>query len=223
MPQNNHSFLPGAIETLIILVLGLLNPYFSILVTWYLGFLVLMGKPVLWRITLGPAVGMGLVIVTVHVVSLFRLPLETSIVAVYLMTFAAWWISDKKPLALSWGRLSLVDRLSLSASILLSAGLKAPFIKIPSYSSANDLIFHAYKTWEIIREGTVFITHKPISFSGILTYPAGYHSLIAWISLASGSEVPFSMMAFQFFTWVFLPLGTYLAAKVIFDERTAQI
>ena len=224
MPQNNHSFLPGAIEILVVLILGLLNPYFSILVTWYLGFLILKDRPPMWRITMGPAVGMGVVIITVHMVSLLKLPLEASVVAVYLMTFAAWWISDKRPLALSWGRLSLVDRLSLSASILLSAGLKIPFLGIPSYSSApKDPIFHAYKTWEIIGEGTVFITHKPISFSGILTYPAGYHSLVAWISLASGGEVPFSMMALKLFTWVLLPLGTYMAARVIFNERTAQI
>jgi len=209
------------IELIAILALGMVSPYFSILVIWYLGLLALDWLPPLWRLGLGPAVGMGIVIVTTHLISLIGLPLWMSVPVIYFLTLFFWLKrSNKVSLLTIWGDVPLIDRLFLLVSVFLSAGFKIPVLAIPAYSSApKDPIFHAYKAWEILREGTIFIRHKPIEFSGILNYPAGYHSLISWISLTSGVEVPFSMEALKIFTWVFIPLGSYLAARELFGKE----
>ncbi|AEO13949.1 hypothetical protein [Thermococcus sp. AM4] len=219
--QGTKNSLVRLIELVALLALGLVSPYFSILVIWYLGFLVLDWLPPLWRLALGPAVGMGIVIFVVHITSIVGFSIWLTVPVVYLITLLLWW-KDSKGSSLSsmWNEIPLIDRLFLSISVFLSAGLKIPFLSIPSYSSApKDPVFHAYKTWEILKEGTIFIKHAPISFSGILTYPAGYHSLVAWISLVSGVKVPFSMMSLQLFTWIFLPLGTYLASWSMFQDK----
>ncbi len=223
--QRTKGFAVQLMELILILVLGLVSPYFSILIPWYLGILVLESKPAVWRLTLGPAVGIGIVIVTAHLVSLLRLPLWMSVPAVYFITLLFWFKRPSKASLLEiWKNISSMDRLFLSLSVFLSAGIKAFFLQVPAYSSApRDPIFHAYKAWEILREETIFIRDNPLGFSGFLTYPAGYHALISWVSLASRVEVPFAMEALKLFTWVFIPLGSYIAAKELFgNENTAR-
>ncbi len=224
--RRAHNIGWGELELAIILLLGLINPYFSFFVVWYLGLMLFRIEDPGLRLALSPAFGSAVIIITMHALSWAHLSLKLSIPIVYGMILLLWASGEeKKPLILLWRKIPLVERTLLAVSILLSAGLKIPFLRIPSYPGAvgSDALFHAYKSWEILREGTIFISNEPI-VKGIIRYPAGYHSLVAWVSLASNVEVPFAMMVIKFFTWFLLPLGTYAATKVIFkDEKTASL
>ncbi|NPB04436.1 MAG: hypothetical protein GXO39_08525, partial [Thermotogae bacterium] len=175
------------------------------------------------RLALAPAFGSAVVIIAMHILSWVHLSLKLSIPLIYGLIILFWVrMEERKPLILLWREIPWTERTLLAVSILLSACLKIPFLRIPSYPGAvgSDALFHAYKSWEILRENTIFISHGPM-FGGIIRYPAGYHSLVVWVSLASNVEVPFAMMVLQFFTWFLLPLGTYAAAKVIFRDGKA--
>ncbi|WP_456398263.1 hypothetical protein [Palaeococcus sp. (in: euryarchaeotes)] len=218
--RGAHNISWGGLELVIIPILGLINPYFSFFVVWYLGLMLLRIEDPGLRLALAPAFGSAVVIITMHVLSWAHLSLKLSIPIIY-GTILFLWVSrkERKPLILLWRRIPSMERTLLAVSLLLSACLKIPFLRIPSYPGAvgSDALFHAYKSWEILREETVFISNETV-IKGIIRYPAGYHSLVAWISLASNVEVPFAMMVIKFFTWLLLPLGTYAAAKAIFKD-----
>ena len=224
--QGAKDNLQGGLELAFILILGLISPYFSFLAVWYLGILLFKIRDPALRLALSPVFGSTVVIITMHLLSWLHLGLKPSIPLIYGATVLLWLRErEKRSLIKLWWEIPRIERTLIALSLLLSAGLKIPFIRIPSPPGAfgGDAAFHAYKSWEILREGTIFISDEPV-VRGIVHYPAGYHSLVTWISLASNVEVPFAMMVLQFFTWFLLPLGTYAAAKVIFrDGKVAAL
>ncbi|WP_456365283.1 hypothetical protein [Thermococcus sp.] len=212
--------LVGLAAAILLIFLSSASPYGSLLMLWYLGFLSMRGFELETRLLLGPAAGFVVAIILMHAVSFTGLSLSTVVFVAYFLLLILSATENWEE-ALNFGRIDRFAVAILIFSVLFSAGMKLPFLQIPSYPGGvgSDSIFHAYKSQEILAEGTVFIKRNPLNLPMFLSYPAGYHSLIAFISLASGSTVPLSMKALKLFVWILLPLGTYALGKGILGRR----
>jgi len=209
-----------------IALISRVNVYGTIALIWCLGYVVLTitapDLDFLIRVSLGPALGFAVIVLLIHILSWLRAPLS-------LGYWIAAFIALAAGLAASTCRSSpkniTLSVYGVALAIALSVLPKLPFFSVPAYPGAvgHDAIFHAYKAFEMIKEDTVFIKHFPPGFSGIVTYPAGYHSLVVFLSLSSGCNVPCSMLALKVFTWVLIPLGTFAAAKAIFKDAEAAV
>jgi len=212
--------LVGSAAAILLIFFSSASPYGSLFMLWCLGFLSMRGFDLETRLLMGPAAGFTLVIILMHVVSFTGFSLSTVVFAAYslLLILSATESWREAP---NFRGIDSFTVAILIFSVLLSAGIKLPFLQIPSYPGGvgSDSIFHAYKSHEILAEGTVFIKRNPLNLPMFLSYPAGYHSLIAFISLASGSAVPLSMKALKLFVWILLPLGTYALGKGILGRR----
>lgn len=210
--------------TVVIVLLSKLSPHLTLLLPWYLGFLILSKDDELEltvRISVAPAIGLGLVIVLIHVLSWFGISLS---LAYPIMVILTMMMSPFVPF--KFHRIKGDVIVGIAIALILAFVIKLPFEEIPAYPGAvgADVVYHAYKSLEIIKENTVFISNSPLNFpDNIRTYPAGYHSIIVFISLAHDITVAQAMRILRLLTWIFLPLGTYSATKSLFKEDNIAV
>ncbi|AHF80281.1 DUF6541 family protein [Thermococcus paralvinellae] len=205
--------------SILTVLLAKLNPYLSLLLPWYLGFLMISEEDFdfIEKLALAPALGLGVVIFIMHILSWLKVSLRYSYPIIVLLVIA---LSLARELKLE---LSAIDRTTifgLLIAVFLSVGIKIPFLHVPPYYG-KDTIFHAYKLLEIMKENSLFISQIP-SYApiGIRTYPAGYHSILAWIILLTNIPIPTAMLCFRVFIWLLLPLATFIVSSQMFNKQT---
>ena len=214
----------GIVLAMVIVLLSKLSPHLTLLLPWYLGFLIISRDnklELIVRISVAPAVGLGLVIVLIHVLSWFGFSLSFAYPIMVILTMVMPFFVPFK-----FYRIKRNIVVGVAIALILAFVIKLPFEEIPAYPGAvgADAVYHAYKSLEIIKEDTVFISNPPLNFpDSIRTYPAGYHSIIVFISLAHNIIVAQAMRILRLLTWIFLPLGTYSATKSLFKEDNIAV
>jgi len=208
--------------SILTVLLAKLNPYLSLLLPWYLGFLMISEEDFnfIEKLALAPALGLGAIIFIMHILSWLRVSLRYSYPIIVLLVIA---LSLAKQLKLEVSGIDRTMILGLLIAVFLSVGIKVPFAQIPAYPGAvgRDAVFHAYKSLEILKESTLFISHVPsYASNAIKTYPAGYHSIITWIAIVSKDNVGHAMLVLKLFTWFILPLATYAVTKQVFNKES---
>ena len=209
---------------MVIVLLSKLDPHLTLLLPWYLGFLIISKDDeleLIVRISVAPAVGLGLVIVLIHVLSWLGISLSLAypIMAILTMVMSLF-------VPFKFYRIKRNIVVGVAIALILAFVIKLPFEEIPAYpgSVRTDAVYHAYKSLEIIKEDTVFISNTPLNFpDSIRTYPAGYHSIVVFISLTHDITVAQAMRILRLLTWIFLPLGTYSAAKSLFKDDNIAV
>ena len=210
---------------LIAVMLSKLTPYLTLLLPCYLGFMLVKdvkGLDGISRLSISPAVGLAITIFLMHILSWLGLSLSLAypILAVLTVTISLL----VPPIKLKQNAPGYATG-GVVISLFLSFIIKIPFFRVPAYPGAvgRDAVFHAYKSLEILKENTIFIKSAPLGFTGIITYPAGYHSIVAFLSGTTGITVAESMLILKILTWIFIPLGTYAAAWSIFKNARIAV
>lgn len=203
---------------LAVIVISKLSPYLILLIPWYLGFLIAgRGENLdpIFRLSVSPAIGFGIIIFLMHVLSWLGLSLHLAYPIMIALTLITSLMSPPAGLKKDVPKPVLIG---MGTALFLSFIIKLPFFRVPAYPGAvgRDAVFHAYKSLEILKENTLFIKSAPPGFHGIITYPAGYHSIIAFLANSSDINVAEAMLILKIFTWIFIPPGTYAAAWSIF-------
>lgn len=204
--------------SILTVLLTKLNPYLSLLLPWYLGFLMISEENfnLIEKLALAPALGLGAIIFVMHLLSWLRLSLRYSYPIVALLVIA---LSLTRYLKLELKEMDRTTILGLLIAVFLSVGVKIPFVHVPPYYG-KDTIFHAYKLLEIMKENSLFISRIPsYAPTGIRTYPAGYHSILAWITLLTNVSIPTAMLCFRVFIWFLLPLATFIVSSQMFNKQ----
>ncbi|MBO8174828.1 MAG: hypothetical protein H0Z18_06175 [Thermococcus sp.] len=220
----NYKILNISIAVIFIL-LSKLSPYLTLLLPWYLGFLIISKNNTpehIVRISVAPAIGLGFIIVLIHVLSWFNISLSFVYPIMVILTIGMSFLT---PLGFQL-KIKRKIILGLAIALILSLVVKIPFEEIPAYPGAVgvDAVYHAYKSLEMIKEDTVFISHTPLDFpDNIKNYPAGYHSIVVFISLTHDINVAQAMRILKLFTWIFLTLGTYSATKSLFKNDNIAV
>lgn len=222
MGHWNHLRIATIAFSVIIALLARENVYATVFLILYLGFLIVrVGRGYSFNIQLAvaPAIGFSVIIPTMHILSLLGLSLS---LAYPIISITAVALSVVVPLKYKGDRRTI---LAIVGAISVSILPKLPFFRVPAYPGAvgHDAVFHAYKSLEVIKENTLFIHHFPPGFEGIVSYPAGYHSIIAFVSITSGVSVAEGMLAIKELTWMLIPLGTYAAASTIFKDKKIAV
>ncbi|GAB6102161.1 hypothetical protein JCM16138_13840 [Thermococcus atlanticus] len=210
---------------LVLILASRLSPYMTLLIPWYLGFLIVSRKgnldPLL-RLSVSPAIGLAVIIFLMHILSWLGISLGLAYIIVVILTLAISLLAPSTGLR---GDVSKSALAGMTTALFLSFVIKLPFFRVPAYPGAvgRDAVFHAYKSLEILRENTLFIKSAPPGFHGIITYPAGYHSIIVFLAKGGGINVAEAMLILKIFTWIFIPLGTYAAARSIFRSTRIAV
>ncbi len=96
------------------------------------------------------------------------------------------------------------------------------FFKYPAYPGPPgvDSIFHALKIKLILEQNTVFVSIvHPYEFPNIVSYPAGYHSVVSFLVSLSKSPIPYNMMILRIILWVIFPLASYYLSFKITENK----
>lgn len=205
------------IFSILVILLTKSSSYLSLLLPWYFGFLVLSNKDfdLIEKVAIAPAIGLGIIIILIHILSWLDAPLGYSYTIIAISTV----ILSKREIKVNLKELDKITIIWLIFAVFLAVGLKIPFAQIPAYAH-KDPVFHAYKVLEILKENTLFIQNIPnYANPRIKTYPAGYHSIIAWICLVGRNNIGQAMLILKLFIWFILPLATYLVTKNIFNKN----
>ncbi|ASJ03135.1 hypothetical protein A3L09_07655 [Thermococcus profundus] len=216
----------NVVLALSVVVISKLEPHLTLLLPCYLGFMLVRNIKDLDSISkfsISPAVGLGVTIFLIHILSWLRLSLRLAypilaflVIVISLLVHPVKVRRDVSIFAIS----------GVGISLLLSFGIKIPFFEVPTYPagvSRPDAVFHAYKSLEILMENTLFIKNVPSGFDDIIAYPSGYHSIVAFLSGATGITVAKAMLILKIYTWIFIPLGTYAAAWSVFKDTKIAV
>jgi len=215
------------IITLCIIMLSKTIPYLTLLLPWYLGFLIISGDRnigIIFKLAVSPALGFGIVIFLMHILSWLNLSLTFAypILAILIVGISIFISSTTLEPGIDTDKVTIIG---IFTAIFLSFIIKIPFFRVPAYPGAvgRDAVFHAYKALEILKEDTLFIKTAPLGFHGITTYPAGYHSIIVFLATATGINIARAMLIVKIFTWIFIPLGTYAATWSLFRNSKIAV
>ncbi|WP_461865587.1 DUF6541 family protein [Thermococcus sp.] len=223
MPKILESKFQNLILALCIIMLSKTVPYLTLLLPWYLGFLLISGEDMdtISKLAVSPALGLGIVIIIMHILSWLNISLPFAYSLLAILTIGA---------SLLVSPITSIDRdrftiIGICIALFLSFIVKLPFFRVPAYPSSirTDAIFHAYKSLEILKENTLFIKTAPLGFHGIITYPAGYHSIVVFLANTTSINVAEAMLIMKIFTWIFIPLGTYAATWSVFRNRKIAV
>lgn len=172
---------------------------------------------------LSPATGLSLVIWSSYVLSIVGIPLKLGLVVEFVILFVLVIFSvlkvDSLPNSSPEITLNKKDYLYLSLTLLLAVIPKFIYYQYPSANS--DPFFHSLKIKEIVLSNSLFFTDTSCG-SSLISYPSGYHSIIATLVLISGERLPDIMKAMyilEIFKWVLYPTGTFFMAYSLVGRK----
>lgn len=203
----------GAAISIILLLLGRVNPYFSVLLPVFLGLnlssYIFDSFP--YRIGIAGAIGFSVLILVAYILSILGTGLSPLIHVMLIITALTFdfhkYAKISKDEALTLRKLMLI--------VGLIAIIKVLILKMPT--DTVDSVFHAYKVQYILKYQSLFPPKVPVF--NVLSYPAGYHTIVTWVVLLSGDLIPHAMLVVRVWSWILIALGTYLFASVWFDGK----
>jgi len=170
---------------------------------------------------LSPATGLSIVILVVHVLSVLDIKLSKSsiILSLVYISIIAIFFRKKQKTSIELIKLKRKDYIVLSLILLIALIPKILFYHYPSANS--DPFFHSLKIRLIVDNKTLFFNPKEYPIS-LLTYPAGYHSLIVFGLLITTNKVYDIirvMYGLEIYKWVLFPTGTFFASYALFKKK----
>ncbi|NJE42280.1 DUF6541 family protein [Thermococcus sp. GR6] len=203
----------GSLISIALLLLGRLNPYLSILLLMFLGLNLssYIFNSFQNRIGIAGAIGFSVLILVAYILSILGIGLSYLIYVMPIITALTFdshkYAKISKDEALTLGKLMFI--------VGLIAIIKVLILKMPT--DTVDSVFHAYKVQYILKYQSLFPPKVPVF--NMLSYPAGYHTIVTWVVLLSGDLIPHAMLVVRVWSWILIVLGTYLFASVWFDGK----
>ncbi len=203
----------GSILSATWLLLGKMNPYFSILILMFLGLNLssYICEKISFRVSFAGALGVSVLVITAYILSILQIGLSPLMYLILILSSITFNFDYYKKIS----RKEFVSLGKLLFIIGVIVGIRALIFKIPTDSV--DSVAHAYKIQYIIKYNTMFPPKIP-KFD-LLSYPGGYHILVAWITMLSNDVIPHSMLVARVWSWIFIIMGTYLLGATWFGER----
>ena len=198
---------------ILLFLLGYLNPYFSPLLLFLLGFNLssYFFKRLSYKVAISGAIGISILILSSYLFSLIGLKL--SILPYFMFLLFVLTFNHKyykmPPKDEIW---ELIILGGIITAILLPRIL---VFKLPCDSVDN--VAHAYKIKYILAYGSMF--PKRIPTVDLLRYPGGIHALAVWIINISKDNIPHSLFVIRLLGWFLIPLGTYLFGAIWFNKK----
>jgi len=203
----------GSILSATWLLLGKMNPYFSILILMFLGLNLssYICEKISLRVSFAGALGVSVLVIIAYILSILQIGLSPLMYLILILSSITFNFDYYKKIS----RKEFVSLGKLLFIIGVIVGIRALIFKIPTDSV--DSVAHAYKIQYIIKYSTMFPPKIP-KFD-LLSYPGGYHILVAWITILSNDVIPHSMLVARVWSWIFIIMGTYLLGTTWFGER----
>jgi len=170
---------------------------------------------------LSPATSLSVVIWSSYVLSVAGIPLKSGLIVelIILSMLVVFLILNVDSNLVIEINLNRKDYLYLSLTLLLAVLPKFIYYQYPSANS--DPFFHSLKIKEIVLSNSLFF--RDTSFgSSLISYPSGYHSIIAALILVSGGGLPDIMKAMyimEIFKWILYPMGTFFMTYLLLNRK----
>ncbi|AFN03304.1 integral membrane glycosyltransferase [Pyrococcus furiosus COM1] len=162
-----------------------------------------------------PAFGIVATTLILLATSRIGIDVEPSRIVIATLTIILGLKTEIK-LKLEEGKLKELGLLGIAS--FLGLVVRNFYFLLPDYRAA-DTWFHGSKVKMIISTGTVYFTHVPEYFSRqIITYPPGYHALVALLSGFKTENIIYAMNTLRIFEILYLPVLAYLVGKNIKRE-----
>lgn len=207
----------GGIISISLLLLGKINSYFSVLILIFLGLNLSsrICKKLPYRVSFAGALGISILVITAYILSILNIGLSALIYLIPVLSTLTFNFEDYKEI--SRDDLSSLGKLFLIVGLLTSINILV--FKMPT--DTVDSVAHAYKIQYILKYNTMFPPIIPVF--DLLSYPGGYHVLVAWITMLSKDLIPHSMLIARVWSWIFIIMGTYLLGEIWFGEGTGTL
>ena len=153
-----------------------------------------------------------------YVLSVFNIPMYKYLYLLPLLIIFIYFLKNKK---LNFkGAFSKIKLFNFKKShlILMIILLFTIFIGYnifpPNPANTTDTQYHSYKTKAMVEEKTIFYNTNEIPYKYYIYYPAGFHSIIYFLSSSVG-DILNSIQFIKFYILILFVLGYYLIGESI--------
>jgi len=202
------------------------NPYAAFLIPIFFGLSVLLlllkdknSVPIDILIPLAPAVGFSILILMMYADSALKIGLTSTVVIYNVMTLAlASYLCFNSSNKYTLKSQDITDVLAIAIPILFIVLVHWVAYTYPTDNVDN--LFHATKIEYIMKYNSMY--PKTVPIFDILTYPGGYHSIVAYIISVTKINIPTAMKTFRILAWSLFSLGVYLFSRIWFNKKIAR-
>ncbi|ABR56230.1 hypothetical protein Maeo_0646 [Methanococcus aeolicus Nankai-3] len=164
-----------------------------------------------------PFLTVSYVIIMTYILSLLNISIYKFLYIMPLLIFSIYYLKTKK---LNFNKeynaikQALKRKYIILSIILLFTIFMGYNIFPPNPANTTDTQFHSYKSKAMIEEKTIFYKTNEIPYKYYVSYPAGFHSLVYYLS-SSVSDILNSIQFIKFYILLLFVLGYYLIGEAI--------
>ncbi|WP_457752429.1 DUF6541 family protein [Thermococcus sp.] len=216
----------GGLIALTVLAYFYRNPYAAFFIPILFGFSILLflmnnkeGVSIDILIALSPAVGFSILVLMMYTGSALNIGLTNTVVMYNIIALAfSAYTCFKPPNRYTINIQSVRD---ISMMILPVIFIVLVHRAVYTYPTDNvDNLFHATKIEYLLKYNSMY--PKTVPVFNILTYPGGYHSIVAYIISITKTNIPEAMKTFRILAWILFSLGVYMFSRTWFSKKIAR-